>query len=98
MSLWFFGGVNITAYVYFLLRSNHSGNNGTIQSSTISDSENFLDNGDHILNNNLENGLSEICDVPDQVANQKRHVSYSCFLTSKILKLSAFSQWIMLCK
>lgn len=39
------------------------------------DGEN-IENGDHLLNNNsMDNGMTEICDVPDHVANQKRHVS-----------------------
>lgn len=54
-----------------------SGNGGIVSSSL-----NFSDdinNGDHLLNNNtMDNGIAEVCDVPDDVANQKRHVSNFC--------------------
>lgn len=33
------------------------------------------DNCDHLLNNNTLDSGSDMCDVPDHVANQKRHVS-----------------------
>ncbi|XP_055856326.1 beta-1-syntrophin [Episyrphus balteatus] len=60
------------------LGSNHSSHNGTLPKSTTtggSSEENNIDNGDHLYNNNTaDNGMNEICDVPDHVANQKRHV------------------------
>ncbi|KAG4078544.1 hypothetical protein HA402_009256 [Bradysia odoriphaga] len=61
------------------LGSNHSGNNGSSGSlpSSAGPSLNSEDinNGDHLLNNNtVDNGIAEVCDVPDDVANQKRHV------------------------
>ncbi len=64
----------------FLYSSNHSGNNGSSGSlpSSAGPSLNSEDinNGDHLLNNNtVDNGIAEVCDVPDDVANQKRHVS-----------------------
>lgn len=71
-------------FVYFdflLFSSNHSGNNGSSGSlpSSAGPSLNSEDinNGDHLLNNNntVDNGIAEVCDVPDDVANQKRHVS-----------------------
>ena len=64
----------------------HSGNNGSSGSlpssggggvSSINSDD--INNGEHLLNNNntLESGggVAEVCDVPDEVANQKRHVS-----------------------
>lgn len=64
----------------FYFSSNHSGNNGSSGSlpSSAGPSLNSEDinNGDHLLNNNtVDNGIAEVCDVPDDVANQKRHVS-----------------------
>jgi hypothetical protein len=60
-------------------RSNSSGNNVSTSLTASGDSttlENCNRNGDNALNNNdLDNGVAEICDVPDSVANQKRHVS-----------------------
>ncbi|XP_055692615.1 beta-1-syntrophin isoform X2 [Lutzomyia longipalpis] len=62
------------------LGSNHSGNNesgGSLPSSAgPSLNSDDLNSGEHLLNNNnpLENGVAEVCDVPDHVANQKRHV------------------------
>ncbi|XP_073842455.1 syntrophin-like 1 [Musca autumnalis] len=53
------------------------GGTSTINSTTTTATSNELDttdNGDHMLNNNtLDNGM-DMCDVPDHVANQKRHV------------------------
>lgn len=61
----------------YYYRSNHSGHNGTLASSAgASMNSDEIDNGEHLLNNNtVDNGITEICDVPDHVANQKRHVS-----------------------
>ncbi|XP_023309302.2 beta-1-syntrophin [Lucilia cuprina] len=69
------------------LGSNHSGHNGTIpssasmqgmgQSSGGSSNTNDIDvtdNCDHLLNNNTLDSGMDMCDVPDHVANQKRHV------------------------
>lgn len=65
------------------LSSNHSGNNGSSSSLPSSgggggapslNSDDII-NGEHLNNNNnLDNGIGEVCDVPDDVANQKRHV------------------------
>uniref|UniRef100_A0A1B0DJ46 Uncharacterized protein n=1 Tax=Phlebotomus papatasi TaxID=29031 RepID=A0A1B0DJ46_PHLPP len=72
---------NCNEYVCcFRFRSNHSGNNesgGSLPSSAgPSLNSDDLNSGEHLLNNNnpLENGVAEVCDVPDHVANQKRHV------------------------
>uniref|UniRef100_A0A1A9WFI5 PDZ domain-containing protein n=1 Tax=Glossina brevipalpis TaxID=37001 RepID=A0A1A9WFI5_9MUSC len=48
------------------------GNNGPVLNSNEMDS---VDNSEHFLNNNnsSDNGM-DMCDVPDHVANQKRHV------------------------
>lgn len=35
------------------------------------------DNSDHLINNNTLDSGMDMCDVPDHVANQKRHVNYS---------------------
>lgn len=43
--------------------------------------------GDHLLNNNtMDNGL-DMCDVPDHVANQKRHVSWALYVRVVLLFL-----------
>ncbi|XP_037953472.1 beta-1-syntrophin-like [Teleopsis dalmanni] len=66
------------------LGSNHSGHNGSIPSSgsmqgmgaaaNTAEMDACTENGEHMLNNNtMDNGL-DMCDVPDHVANQKRHV------------------------
>lgn len=60
--------------------SNHSGNNGSggslPSSAGPSLNSDDLNNGEHLLNNNtVDNGIAEICDVPDHIANQKRNVS-----------------------
>lgn len=74
----------------FLYSSNHSGNNGSSGSlpSSAGPSLNSEDinNGDHLLNNNtVDNGIAEVCDVPDDVANQKRHVSNKfCVLSATL--------------
>lgn len=52
-------------------------------------------NGDHLSSNNSNNnnsntldsncGIAEVCDVPEEVANQKRHVSdcvHVCVISS----------------
>lgn len=75
-------------YNLFPYRSNHSGNNGSSGSlpSSAGPSLNSddINNGDHLLNNNtVDNGITEVCDVPDDVANQKRHVSTIYFLISR---------------
>ena len=74
----------IYIYIYiYISRSNHSGNNGSGNSSSLPSSagpsfnSDDLNGGEHLLNNNtVDNGIAEICDVPDHVANQKRHVSF----------------------
>lgn len=76
------------SFATFNYRSNHSGNNGSsgslpssgiggngVSSSLNSDETN---NSEYLNNNNnsADNGAgAEICDVPYEVANQKRHVS-----------------------
>lgn len=79
-------------------RSNHSGNNGSSGSlpssggngvSSLNSDE--TNNSEYLNNNNNSADISagaEICDVPYEVANQKRHVSwkltqffhFDCFL------------------
>ncbi|KAM7357538.1 syntrophin-like 1 isoform 2-T4 [Cochliomyia hominivorax] len=69
------------------LGSNHSGHNGSIPSSasmqgigqsgaggTATNDMDVADNSDHLLNNNNMDGGTDMCDVPDHVANQKRQV------------------------
>lgn len=72
--------IYIAGYVLrlnLIYRSNHSGNNGSggsLPSAGPSTSEEL--NCSELLNNNntIDNGIAEICDVPDHIANQKRHV------------------------
>ncbi|XP_037807810.1 beta-1-syntrophin [Lucilia sericata] len=69
------------------LGSNHSGHNGSIPSSASmqgmgqsggggsnTNDIDVTDNCDHLLNNNTLDSGMDMCDVPDHVANQKRHV------------------------
>lgn len=67
-------------FPFFSCSSNHSGNNGSggslPSSAGPSLNSDDLNNGEHLLNNNtVDNGIAEICDVPDHIANQKRNVS-----------------------
>ncbi|XP_052872307.1 beta-1-syntrophin [Anopheles cruzii] len=74
----------------FLNNNNNGGSgssNGTTGTTTTAGSTNGT-NGNHVgggigagannnhnsNNNSIDNGIAEICDVPDSVANQKRHV------------------------
>ncbi|XP_055384256.1 beta-1-syntrophin [Condylostylus longicornis] len=51
------------------------GGGGGSGTNTLSTDDTIDNNGEHLLNNNtMDNGMTEICDVPDHVANQKRHV------------------------
>ena len=75
-------------FIPFIYRSNHSGNNGSsgslpssgIGGNGVSSLNSDETNNSEYLNNNnnsAENGAgAEICDVPYEVANQKRHVSF----------------------
>lgn len=82
--LFYFIFISFIFSFFFFYRSNHSGNNGSSGSlpSSAGPSLNSEDisNGDHLLNNNpIDNGIAEICDVPEEVANHKRHVSNQFF-------------------
>lgn len=68
--------------------NNNNNNNGTSSSSTSNGGHVLNNNGTNGAvvgggagsagsgsnNNSIDNGIAEICDVPDSVANQKRHV------------------------
>lgn len=61
-----------------------TGSGGSIPSSATGNSDETNSVDDHTMmmaamnnNNSLDNGMSEISDVPDHVANQKRQVSTS---------------------
>lgn len=60
-----------------------SGGGGGGNTNTTNDTD-VTDNSDHLLNNNTLDSGMDMCDVPDHVANQKRHVSF-ILLTSKLL-------------
>lgn len=73
-----------------------SGSGGSIPLSTTgnSDETNSVDEQSIMMaamnnNNSLDNGISEIGDVPDHVANQKRHVSKPFNLTRKLFIISS---------
>lgn len=78
---------NLICLRNFNYRSNHSGNNGSsgslpssgIGGNGVSSLNSDETNNSEYLNNNnnsADNGAgAEICDVPYEVANQKRHVS-----------------------
>lgn len=74
---------------YRASRSTHSGNNGSSGSLPSSagggpslNSSDDINNADHLLNNNnmTMDNVTELCEVPDDVADQKRHVSDIYFL------------------
>lgn len=61
---------------------NNNNNNGGGGGTTLNNNNNGSSNGGGAAgsvgsgsnNNSIDNGIAEICDVPDSVANQKRHV------------------------
>lgn len=81
-------------------RSNHSGNNGSsgslpssgIGGNGVSSLNSDETNNSEYLNNNnnsADNGAgAEICDVPYEVANQKRHVSFVNYVNSNRINSS----------
>ncbi|XP_055628817.1 beta-1-syntrophin [Toxorhynchites rutilus septentrionalis] len=62
----------------FLNNNNNNNNNGVNSSLNNNNGTNGLggagSGGSGSNNNSIDNGIAEICDVPDSVANQKRHV------------------------
>uniref|UniRef100_A0A182P6K4 PDZ domain-containing protein n=1 Tax=Anopheles epiroticus TaxID=199890 RepID=A0A182P6K4_9DIPT len=54
--------------------SNASSTNGTNGNTHHSNGPGANNNHHSSNNNSIDNGIAEICDVPDSVANQKRHV------------------------
>ncbi|XP_053679779.1 beta-1-syntrophin [Anopheles nili] len=54
--------------------SNGSSTNGTNGNGHSNGSAPGTNNNHSSNNNSIDNGIAEICDVPDSVANQKRHV------------------------
>lgn len=58
--------------------SGHNGSDISLPSSGVNPLLSNSDDGNEFLNNNLldnNGGVTEVCDVPDEIANQKRHVS-----------------------
>lgn len=72
------GSIPSSASMQGMVTGGGGGSTVTTATTTTTTTSNDLeatDNGDHMLNNNtLDNGM-DMCDVPDHVANQKRHVS-----------------------
>lgn len=80
----------IFAFVFACVNSRgHNGSDASLPSTGVNTLLTSSDDGNSEFmnknNNNLDNGgVTEVCDVPDEIANQKRHVNrFSPFVASQ---------------